>query len=194
MNRVHQRFLQIEQEGIAKLVWFALIRAFAANAAIRTDVPPEAIAFHFIEDILKRLLADFADAFSSQFPAIALFLDIASFLQHLHQLFELLNGLVLFIAEQFFDLLAINCLQIIQATRFLELILQPLHLLHAPHHTHGLVKRQGLVAPEGKTGARLLAWCQHFKILRQFHQINADAVVAHELLHQILQFLSLLRR
>ena len=151
----------------------------------------EAIAFHLIEDILERFLPDFPYATGGKFPATALLLDVASVLQNLHQFFELLYGLIFIVPEKFLDHLTINGVNVIQATRFLKLLFKTLHLLHTTHHTDSLVQGQRFAATKRETGARLLHGCNSLEILSQFHQIDANTIITHQLIHEVLQLLPL---
>ena len=49
------------------------------------------VSLELIEDILESLLANLTNTTRGLFPAIALFLDIARFLEYLHELFQLLD-------------------------------------------------------------------------------------------------------
>src|SRR5947209_1361947 len=98
MYGIHQRFLQVEQEGVTELIGLALIGRLTTHASERTDVPTKTIAFELVEDVLQSLLTNLANATSGQFPVVALLLDVARLLQHPHEFFQLLNRLVLLVA------------------------------------------------------------------------------------------------
>ena len=62
MDGIHQRFFQVEQEGITELIGLALIGTLTTYTAERTDMTTKTIALELVEDILERLLTNLTNA------------------------------------------------------------------------------------------------------------------------------------
>src|SRR5207302_4818875 len=120
----------------------------AARAPALDRVSPEAVALEVREDVLERLVAELADGARGQLEAIALALEVARLLQLPGELFQPLEVLRRFLAEELLDVDGIDLLQVVRRLDAAQLALELLHLLELVHQLYRLAHRHVVVAPE----------------------------------------------
>src|SRR5437660_5077172 len=133
LDRVHQRLLEVEQEGIAELVALGLVGGITARAPALDVVPPEAVALEGREDVLERLVAELADRARGELEPVALALEVARLLQLLRELLQPLEVLRRLLAEQLLDVDRIDLVQIVRRLDAAQLALELLHPLELVH-------------------------------------------------------------
>src|SRR5581483_12402850 len=128
-QRVHDRLLDVEVEGVAELVLLRLVRPLTARAVVAHGVVAEAVATQPGEEVAERLLADPAHAARGELEAAAVALDQPGILELLGDLRELVDAARRLVAERLAQLLAGALVDLPAAVGVAQGALQLLHPL-----------------------------------------------------------------
>ena len=123
-------------ERIAELVELGVVGAVAVAAGFGHIVFAERLALEVGVDFGQRLFADFARAARGQLPGLAVFADVAGFFEQFEQRFQLVERLARFLAEQLFELVRIDAVDVAAVLHLLQRPLQLVELLHVAHQVH----------------------------------------------------------
>ena len=123
-------------EGIAELVELRVVRAVAVAAGFGHVVLAEGLALEVGVDFGQRLFADLAGAARGELPGVAVLADVTGFFEQFEQVFKLLERFARLFAEQLFELVRIDVIEVAAVLHLFERALHLIQLLHVVHQVH----------------------------------------------------------
>ena len=177
-------------EWVAEFVRFGVVGAFAGAAVFDDAVFAEALVLEVGVDLGEGFLADFAVAAGGEFPGVAGFADVAGVFEDFEEVFELVEGFAGVFAEELFEGVDVDFVEVAAVLGALELAFEFIHVLHFAHEVHGGLEVELFVAAEGVLVAEVVHGVEGFEVGGEFGEAVHHAGVGHAVVHEVLELLA----
>ena len=192
MDRIANRALDVEREGVAELIGLGLEVPLMPDSRDHNVVTTKAIGGKLGVQIVEDVLADLAKCAGRQLECATLVVDEPCLLEHLGELGHLLHGVRHVITKQFRRSLEIDLCESAGVGHPLQHLFDLVEVAKVVHEVHGLTEIERVGALSVIALAPVHSWEHRLQAVTQLAHLRRHVEVAEQLVGQLLELCALL--